>query len=75
MAVNSSIGDRGVHFLVRMTDAIDGGAARTIDILLAVDVPHIAALGAGDLGELGSHDIDVGRQFGASIHGGGPWRA
>ena len=52
-----------------MADAIDGRPAGAVDILLAVGIPDIAALGAGDLGELRSDDIDVGRQIGASSHG------
>ena len=41
--------DRLVHFLVRMADAIDSGAARAVDVALAVYVMDIGTLGPGDL--------------------------
>ena len=53
--------DGVIHFRVGMPDAINGGSARAVDILLAVDVVKIAALGPDNLGQ-STGGMNIGRK-------------
>ena len=53
--------DGFIHFRVRMPDAVNRRPAGTINILLAIDIMEIAALGPHDLGQ-GTGGMNAGGQ-------------
>jgi hypothetical protein len=60
--------DGVVHLFIGVADAIDGRAAGTINILLAIDIVEIRTLGPGNLREVAGR-MDILRKVGHGITG------
>src|SRR5690349_24067860 len=54
------VGNRGIDLFIAVADAIDGGAARSVYILLAIGVMDVAALGPLGLRKIGAGRRDAG---------------
>ena len=60
------VGDGGIDLFIAVADAVDRRPARSVDILLALGIMDIAALGPFGLGQVGPGRSDAGgkRLFG-----------